>query len=937
MSDSNLAVKITADVADLQVKFAIAQATTRGLTSEMNKLAAVSAKGIIDPAGSAKLQQVAGDLLHARGEAGALAGAMERAGVSVGGFGTRLAGSEVHVATLARETRRLFTELQAGSTGGADVTILRLAQHLLGLGPAGLVAVGAVGALTAGLGFLIARAIETSNALDKIAIGAQFAGNMDLSREKIKQFADQMSASADISSKDALKISDAIARIPGMTTPGMQALANQMGALAGESGKTADQIAGEVTRMFAAGESATKVAQSLGGVTQAQINAATAADKSGDANQVAAAKLSILQSTLERARSSLDQHNASMTASWKNTLAYSLAVGDAISVEDVQANLLDSENTKRAQNNQLIQQGIALLKSTPQAPEQTLKAGVQVAEGENPVSKQVDEAKAKIAQMTAALAAARQASDQVSVDKLVAGLAKARENLSALQSGPALEQMRTQMSQVAATWDGTQTGMLQKQREIAAQELASVSSNSKERLAVLQEIARLDVEIRKSAAGELIASVRTQNAAINADTKLSGAQRLEAEQESWLALLANDRIVGQQRQEVERELTNTVTALARERASQAQAIARENVATDIAISKMQVEAQKSVLDTELAAHQVSASQKLSILKGLTQEEYALDLQQLNNELSTLNELTPEHAKVFNQIRELKAKLVVDLAALDRQGAADAKRAADEEAKSWQKAVGEIESAESTMLGDLLAKRKSFSQAALQAVGQLVDQEIIADVRAMTTRLLIQDQSLAAQKALGQGGLLYHAAVEQEGTTHTAAAQAAQTAAVTAGGQARVAAEASAGLESKGVANAINLPTIQSDAAKAAAGAYSAVAGVPFVGPILAPIAAGVAYTAVAAYGSLASLDVGAWNVPQDMTANIHAGEMVVPRDYASGMRAQAGGQGDAGGGDTYGDFHQTNHLHQVMSSPEVLLAHLKKAARNFHPATRALR
>jgi hypothetical protein len=31
--------------------------------------------------------------------------------------------------------------------------------------------------------------------------------------------------------------------------------------------------------------------------------------------------------------------------------------------------------------------------------------------------------------------------------------------------------------------------------------------------------------------------------------------------------------------------------------------------------------------------------------------------------------------------------------------------------------------------------------------------------------------------------------------------------------------------------------------------------------------------------------VGAWNVPQNMPAFLHAGEMVVPADFASGLRS----------------------------------------------------
>jgi hypothetical protein len=45
------------------------------------------------------------------------------------------------------------------------------------------------------------------------------------------------------------------------------------------------------------------------------------------------------------------------------------------------------------------------------------------------------------------------------------------------------------------------------------------------------------------------------------------------------------------------------------------------------------------------------------------------------------------------------------------------------------------------------------------------------------------------------------------------------------------------------------------------------------------------------YAALAALDVGAWDVPRDMVAQIHKNEMVVPADFASGLRGQLSGTG----------------------------------------------
>src|SRR5258708_7435101 len=89
MGENNLAVKVTADIVDLQTKFSIAQANVRGMTSELNKLATASAKGLIDRAGSARMQPRVGDLLHARSAGSEFANKLTEAGVKVGGFGNR--------------------------------------------------------------------------------------------------------------------------------------------------------------------------------------------------------------------------------------------------------------------------------------------------------------------------------------------------------------------------------------------------------------------------------------------------------------------------------------------------------------------------------------------------------------------------------------------------------------------------------------------------------------------------------------------------------------------------------------------------------------------------------------------------------------------------------------------------------------------------------
>jgi hypothetical protein len=916
MADNNLAVRITADVTDLQVKFAVAQAQVRGLTTEMNKLATASAKGIIDPEGSARLQQVAGDLLHARGETANLSTALGQAGVVVGGFGGQMQGAQVHVATTAREMRRLFTEVSRGSAGGAEVTLLRLGQHLLGLGPAALIGVAAVAALAAGLAYLIYEAISASNALDKIAIGAQFTGNLDLTREKIKEFTDVMSESADISSKDARKIADALVRIPDMTAPQMQALAHMMGTLVTESGIAADKIDGEIKRMFSGDTSAEKMVRALGGVTEAQINAAKAADESGNANLVASVKLEALKASLDRGSGAIAEHNSGMTASIKNYLLSVGAILGESGAEETHTAILEQQNKVLADHNKIIEASIALERATKPTGEQTLKTGVEVADKENPISKQIDEAKAKIKEMDAALLVAKADGDQVDIKLLNSSLTKARENLSALQFGPVLERMRADMAQVASSWDGTQSGMLEKQRQIAAQVLGEVRKGSKEYLAVRTEMAHLDVQIRQTSGNEIIANVRLQNSVINGEVTLSATQRLERERDAWAGIIGNDRLTTTQRLEVQREFNQASATLAKELEAQKQAIARSDADTNIAIAKLGVEAEKQALDEKLQLNKVSAQRKYEILKDLTQRDYTLDLEQLDNERSTLIAGTAVYQENLNKRRELAAKLSLDLAQLDRQRAVDAKKAADAEYSAWKTAVGEIETAESTMIGDIMSHRKTFAQSLTSVMQTMVQKEIENDVKAMTTRILLSNTEEAAKKATEQGGFLYHMMVGQQKvvadaanaakstatvaagansqTAATTAGQATETAATTAGAAARTEAQTAADATAATAAATAGLVQIKIDAGVAAAGAGASVAAIPLTGWAMVPEVEAATYATTMAYAAGVALDVGAWEIPRTMQGTLHAGESVVPRDFASGMRGALAGSDNGG-------------------------------------------
>ncbi len=913
MSGNNLSVKITADVVDLQTKFAVARAEVSGLSSELNKLARASASGVIDSAGQSRLQQLAGDFAAAKTSAASLGAALSEASGGVLGISRSFGEAHGSISTATREFRALFDELSSGRTRQTPGTIAILLQRVAGLSPAMLGATGGVLALAGGLAYLGVKGVEASKALDQAVLGAQFAGNLNISREALKGFEDEMSQAANISGSDAQKIAATLASIPGITVPILRDLTAEMSDLVAITGRDGPKIAEELAKAFSSKTTAEEYVRTLGGATQAQIDMAKAADQSGDALKAQQAKFEALLPVIGRSTTTIDQQKTKLSESVGEFLKYGGAMAEGVSLEEIQADVIAKSNEQRQKQLDILRQSAAAMHGAEQSPDQALQGGLKIAQGENPMALQIEQAQAKVQALESDLQQVQGTASKANLDILNAGLEKAKEHLAELQFGPALERMRADMAQVAATWDGTQSGMLSKEIQIAQAELTNTQQSAKQRLEVETEISRLVVQLRHTTANESIAAARESVSAIAADTSQGALQRLEAERNVWQQTLTTLRQGTSQYTEAERAMSADVVAIARERQAQMQAIARSDASTDIAISKIQLDAKRSALEEEVQLNQVSAAQKLATMRQLAAESFSLDLQMLESEMSTLQEGTAEYERVYNQIRELKAKLTADLEGYDSQYQRDLARQLKEQGTLWKSTVGEIENAESSLVSDVLSRRQSMSQSLLQIGGRMVEQEISNDLRAFTTKMLLQNQ----EKALEQGGLLFHLIFADKSAQATAQAQAAQTSAVISGNAARMAAETSANAASKAAQSATAGPQIMADAAKAAAGAYAALSGIPIVGPVLAPVAAGVAFSAVSAYEGLASLDTGTNYVPRNMVAQIHEGEAVVPREYNP-----AAGGGEGGGG--YSEQHNYGSVHVSALDTRGMAALLKQ-------------
>lgn len=137
-------------------------------------------------------------------------------------------------------------------------------------------------------------------------------------------------------------------------------------------------------------------------------------------------------------------------------------------------------------------------------------------------------------------------------------------------------------------------------------------------------------------------------------------------------------------------------------------------------------------------------------------------------------------------------------------------------------------------------------------------------------------------------------------TNWASTQLGMTSATVTGAAVRTAAEVSSAKASTAANAGAAIKNIMTKAVEVFANVYNAIAGIPYVGPFLAPVMAVAAgATVVGLVGKVASAEGGWDRVPYDgAQAILHKEEMVLPAPLAEGIRAMVEGGQRGGGGVT---------------------------------------
>ena len=331
----------------------------------------------------------------------------------------------------------------------------------------------------------------------------------------------------------------------------------------------------------------------------------------------------------------------------------------------------------------------------------------------------------------------------------------------------------------------------------------------------------------------------------------------------WEIILAGVTLSKDQRIAVEKKLADAEIALAKqaagEKAKQSAFEASEAAKDAQAQLRTQQKAtQDGIAEAErlYKAKIIKAQQALATIQGyLNQEAHAeieaakkerdAQLADAGDKMSNAPDTT-QYADGLREkeaaTREFASQVSTILATLNEKWKSSTEKTTDDVLSRFKKMTDGMSKAFAQTASDLIMKKTTWAKVFSSLEGQVLDAVIQSGAKQVAAFAMGQLQKLMLQKSAAVAG----AATEK----------------------------------------ASGAVTIQSDAGKAAAGAYAAVSQLPFVGWLLAPGAAAAAYAATMAFSA-----EGGWGeVPYDGAPTVlHKQEMVLPAKFANPLRSLLGG------------------------------------------------
>ncbi|HEY8137428.1 MAG TPA: hypothetical protein VIF61_06285 [Methylocystis sp.] len=247
---------------------------------------------------------------------------------------------------------------------------------------------------------------------------------------------------------------------------------------------------------------------------------------------------------------------------------------------------------------------------------------------------------------------------------------------------------------------------------------------------------------------------------------------------------------------------------------------------------------KTIFDGEAKLKNINEGEKIALVRAATQEEYEAQRALLEQEAGLADQSLKQKEQALSKIATLEATHQKQMLQLAYQ-------AAEEQDKIWQGLASKMGSSMSSSIMGLLQHTTTFREGVRQMAVQATQYFVNMGTQWVASFAMNIAKNIAT-----------HVMGEQAMTAATQLGVSERTASEAAGSVADIAGKAAAVIKS-----------IMASSAEAFAGVFG------FMAPLLGPAAA--AQATVAGAASIASFDIGAWNIPQDQLAMVHKNELVM--------------------------------------------------------------
>jgi len=923
MADDNIQISFSANTADLRAQLGAAQASIARLTAEFASLREAS-KNTFGNNLSASIERMrreadlAGRTLHD------IKGAAQAAAQGLEGAGRAAASAGSGIGFYAREFHAVIDEVLSGRTQQLSGTIANIGMtttQMVGgfaLANPAIAAMGVAAAATGGiLAVLTMRALAANNAIADMAAAAAAAGNMP-NFGGAKALVD-ISANAEKAATAIQSIWDVFGKGSAISATDAAELVGQVESLIGSSGELVnvftllsrqekaifhDEFKNNMKAVIKGFEDLDKgipnLLSSTKNLSAAITIEANAALRSGDEHRKQAAALSIIIQSLRNASAehlrayssyqALDSASKNLVETMLAQVAAGEKVRELTGDEAAQFPRLADEIQIVTRNLNRLEDAQRAFSAAKIQPQSVMDIGAKVLKEENSPETQLTGLNAKLAEAEAAV---KVLDDQWKAMQATAGAALN-------ERGKSLQDLQKEMGDYAFVI-GTIKDKIQAVTD--AQEGGSIVQ--KDDLATAREAARVGVDRLRAAISHQEAIAK--EVALANDATLKAQKQLELEKAALEvtklrgeSLAAQDRLAAQRADKGSKEGLNANISAVRNSAAGAAPSSAEAINAETQILALKQDYDKRQADSAAAT---------------AKEEYQVALESIDKQKAGIQELTKEHLFGYTaQIAAAKAaateKLAAEQAYVDEIGQLytkaskefekaqveqavihrrvmeelnnDTKKANEQMEQSFRKAFEGIASNVASGIMGMIEHTKKFSDAVRDLGRKMVSESLNAVLK------------MAADWAGGEATKLAKAVLTQTGMT----------AATATGTAARTGLEASAAAAGDAMTMGAVMKNIMASAAETFAGVFG------FLAPVMGPAAAGPAAAAEGAVMATAvagHFAVGSWSLPNDMVAQVHKGEMIVPAaatPWAQSLMANAAG--GASGGRT---FQNTNHFH----------------------------